>query len=59
MKKPRSNFLKEFKTDTFEVFTIVRSNEDRRISRIILYTLITIFIPLLFIIDFVRWVIKK
>ena len=55
MKKPRGNFLKEFKQDTKEVLTMLKNNTNSIIIRWLLYIILFILIPILFIIDFVRW----
>ena len=55
MKKPRGNFLKEFKQDTKEVLTMLKNNTNSIIIRWLLYIILFLSIPILFIIDFVRW----
>ena len=55
MKKPRGNMIKEFKKDTKEVLTMLKNNTNSIIIRWLLYIILFILIPILFIIDFVRW----
>ena len=55
MKKPRGNMIKEFKKDTKEVLLMIKNNTNSIIIRWILYIILFILIPILFIIDFIRW----
>lgn len=55
MKKPRGNMIKEFKQDTKEVLLMLKNNTNSIIIRWLLYIILFISIPILFIIDFVRW----
>lgn len=55
MKKPRGNMLKEFKQNTKEVLIMLKNNTNSIIIRWLFYIILFILIPLLFIIDFIRW----
>ena len=48
MKKPRGNFLKEFKKDTKEVLTMLKNNTNSIIIRWLLYIILFIAIPISF-----------
>jgi hypothetical protein len=55
MKKPRGNMIKDFKQDTKEVLMMIKNNTNSIIIRWLLYIILFIVIPILFIIDFIRW----
>lgn len=52
-------FLLEFKMDTLEVMGMIKNDTTSKIIRLLLYIMLFLFIPLLFIIDFIRWIFKK
>lgn len=50
--------IKQFKKDTKEVFIMVKDNS-KWFDRIIIYILLIILMPLLFIIDLIRWILSS
>ena len=58
MKKPRVNMIKEFKQNTKDVFMMIKNNFDSLYIRFLCYILIVLLFPLLFLADFIDWLIR-
>lgn len=58
MKKPRVNMIKEFKQNTKDVFMMIKNNSNSLYIRYLGYILIVLLFPLLFLLDFIDWLIR-
>ena len=58
MKKPRVNMIKEFKQNTKDVFMMIKNNSNSLFIRYLGYILIVLLFPLLFLVDFIDWLIR-
>ena len=58
MKKPRGNMIKEFKQNTKDVFMMIKNNSNSLFIRYLGYILIVLLFPLLFLADFIDWLIR-
>ena len=58
MKKPRVNMIKEFKQNTKDVFMMIKNNSNSLYIRYLGYILIVLLFPLLFLVDFIDWLIR-
>lgn len=58
MKKPRVNMIKEFKQNTKDVFMMIKNNSNSLYIRYLGYILIVLLFPLLFLADFIDWLIR-
>ena len=58
MKKPRVNMIKEFKQNTKDVFMMIKNNSNSLFIRYLGYILIVLLFPLLFLADFIDWLIR-
>ena len=58
MKKPRVNMIKEFKQNTKDVFMMIKNNTNSLYIRYLGYILIVLLFPLLFLADFIDWLIR-
>lgn len=52
-------FIEEFKTNTKDVFNLIKTNTNSKFLRILLYIFISLLFPLLFLIDFISWIINE
>ena len=58
MKKPRVNMIKEFKQNTKDVFMMIKNNSNNLFIRYLGYIIIVLLFPLLFLADFIDWLIR-